>query len=85
MISLTIFFLNDDLYDESSDEYRFYRLAGSPDLRLSKARSTLHGDDHHQPIELLMAIIITNPPPSFLLAETNIFIENSWANFFPMN
>ena len=28
-------------------------------------------------------VSITNPPPSFLLAETHIFIENSWADFFP--
>ena len=68
-----------------STQHSSWRCSSSTSIgnRISIGYRTLHGDHHHQPIKLFMVIIITNPPPSFLLAETHIFIENSWADFFP--
>ena len=40
-----------DTDEDSADEYRFYRLAATADLRLSQARTTLHDNDDHHVVE----------------------------------
>ena len=59
------------LLDTECDCFQMYHLF----FRIKKCMSATGQASPH--------VSITNPPPSFLLAETHIFIENSWADFFP--
>ena len=51
-----------DTADDSPDEYRFYRLASRADLRLSRARTTLHDNDQCSSSEPVFIIVELKQP-----------------------